>query len=106
MHTQQTFSRFWNHLRAESIAEPIRQFLYRSASLELLKPAAQPQLVKSAEKEHSEFLQMLQPFDSTSKAVIVLTYLEDFSPEQIALILDEKEPVISASITALNIQQA
>ncbi|MBI2010808.1 MAG: RNA polymerase sigma factor [Candidatus Colwellbacteria bacterium] len=113
---QETYSRAWAYLADGGVVENFRAFLYRIAnnliidnsrkkkalSLDALMdegfaPAANPTNSEAAIMGH-DALRLVRSLDEKYREVIIMRYIDDLTPKEIAAVLEEKENVISVRL--------
>lgn len=115
--TQETFTKTWNYTLSGREIGDMRSFLYKvagnliidhyrkkkSESLDFLQEAGFDPRDDTHEKirdfsEGQEILRAVEKLDNNHKTVIVMRFVEDFSPKEIASILEVTENVVSVRI--------
>ena len=116
--TQEAFTRTWNYITEGSEIRNFRAFLYRVAnnlivdayrkkktiSLDALQEKGVQIRHHKAEGEiqtHTEVndvLEFIQKLDEKYREVVVMRYVDELSPKEIAEILDETENAVSVRI--------
>lgn len=116
--TQQTFMKVWQYLASGNQVENLRALLYKTAnnliidesrkkretvSLEGLEekgmePSDNPRSKWEAGLDHECLLPYLTQLDEKSREVVVMRYIDDLSPKEIATILEETPNVVSVRL--------
>jgi RNA polymerase sigma-70 factor (ECF subfamily) len=114
---QETFIRTWEYLAKGEEVENIRAFLYRvannlvidharkkkSVSLDMLEeqgfnPSVNPQERLERTLDAQFVLQVLQELDAEYRQVVIMRYIDDLGPKDIAVALGESENVVSVRL--------
>lgn len=115
--TQETFTKTWDYIFAGKEIDDIRSFLYKvagnliidyyrkkkSTSLDLLQEDGFDLRDDDHEKirdfsEGQEILRVVEKLDDGHKTVIIMRFVEGFTPKEIANVLDVTENVVSVRI--------
>jgi len=114
---QKVFMRAWEYLRKGETVQNMRAFLYRIAnnliidearrkkevSLEQLQeqgfdPGRDETGTLHARIEHSRVIETLQHLDATYRDIIIMRYINDLSPSEIAAVTGESANTVSVRI--------
>lgn len=114
---QDVFAKTWGYLRKGNIIENFRPFLYRTAnnividwyrkkksfSLDLMaeQDGFDPVDLNARTDEYAEVeqaMKILAKLDKSDQDIIILRYVNDMSPKDIAMMLNEKENNISVRL--------
>ncbi|MBA3789148.1 RNA polymerase sigma factor [Patescibacteria group bacterium] len=115
--TQEAFMRYWQTLRKGDKLQNERAFLYtlarnlvidwyrkkKESSLDVLSEAGidfvgDGQKSVTASAEAREILAIMEKLDEDSREVLLLRFVEGFSPKEIALLLNESANTVSVRI--------
>lgn len=116
--TQQTFMKVWQYLANGNQVENLRALLYKTAnnliidesrrkreltSLEELEergsePSMNPLPSWDADMDQQRIMPYLEQLDEGDRKVLILRYVDDLSPKEIAIALDESANVISVRL--------
>ncbi len=112
---QETFTKTWKYVSKGNEVENMKSFLYKTAnnliidqyrkkkeiSLDTLQeagfePKEEPQIIFTADKKN--MFKLLDNLDEKYKEIIVMRYIDDMTPKEIAELTGESENVISVRI--------
>ncbi len=112
---QETFKKTWQYVSNGNKVKDMKSFLYKTAtnliidqyrkkkelSLDMLQeggfePSEEPQITFVADRQN--ILKLLDNLDDKYKEVIVLRYIDDMTPKEIAKAINETENVVSVRI--------
>lgn len=114
---QETFLRFWNQLLGGTNIKNARAFLYRIAnnliidesrkkravSLDIIleEEGLEPADSRPGPAEHLDFrmvLKIIEQLDNKYRDVVIMRYIDDLSPREIAEVVEETENNVSVRI--------
>lgn len=116
--TQETFMRAWQTLKEGAEVQSIKAFLYRIAhnlvideyrkkkevSLEMLQESGFDPSINDTKElvehaiEKEKFLKALERLDEDERHLIVMRYIDDLGPSEIASLTGERQNVISVRL--------